>query len=500
MSDPRTSAPVLERSRLGDLTRIAGGGQGVTYNTPGVQLGFADAAVYKEYRADVLPHVNVRHLAAMPELLLHRSGAVSLRLVTICAWPCATVRDGAATVGFVMPRIPERFFVDMTTVRGVQRKAAEFQHLLNSPEYLAQRGIAITSGDRYRLVGALATALDFLHSLGIVVGDMSPKNMMFALRPDAAVYFIDADAMRVSGDSVARQVESPGWEVPSGEEAATQYSDRYKLGLMALRLLAGDQDLKDPRRLPPGTAPEIVGLITRSLSGDPASRPAPSEWAPKSVSAAAVADRTPPPGLAKVPSPAVVAQPVPSHPVRRNLPPTVPVPNGVPVRPSTPAPPVQWPGAPATFAGPPQLARPVRPDPVKVPMGGGTKAVGVIVAAVLVLAVVSAYVWDQKISTRSSGYTSPPETTAVVRTPTTMPAGTTQCSGSQAYTDQVDTCRLALKVALVLYKNELPKTYRNIIDNDTSKIYDFDCRYTSDRSTQVRCLSSESPYPVVYFP
>jgi eukaryotic-like serine/threonine-protein kinase len=49
----------------------------------------------------------------------------------------------------------------------------------------------------------------------------------------------------------------PGWEVSAGEESATNYSEAYKLGLVALRLLAGDHDTKNPQHLP-ATTPELL--------------------------------------------------------------------------------------------------------------------------------------------------------------------------------------------------------------------------------------------------
>ena len=50
-------------------------------------------------------------------------------------------------------------------------------------------------------------------------------NMLFCLTPHPAVYFVDCDAMRINDVSVLRQVETPGWQVPAGEELATIYSD-----------------------------------------------------------------------------------------------------------------------------------------------------------------------------------------------------------------------------------------------------------------------------------
>ena len=171
-----------------------------------------------------------------------------------------------------MPAIPDSFYIDLTTVKGVSRTTAEFQHLLNPPSVLTARGITITDEQRYQLLREVAKALAFLHRIGVCVGDISPKNLLFSLNPRPAVYFIDCDAMRVNGVSVLPQMETPDWEVPAGEELATIYSDTYKLGLLALRLLAGDQHTKDLQQLPPTTPKLLRQLIADTLTNEP--RPA----------------------------------------------------------------------------------------------------------------------------------------------------------------------------------------------------------------------------------
>lgn len=45
--------PVIARDKLGPLTKIAQGGQGVVYQAPNVKVAFADAMVYKEYKSQV---------------------------------------------------------------------------------------------------------------------------------------------------------------------------------------------------------------------------------------------------------------------------------------------------------------------------------------------------------------------------------------------------------------------------------------------------------------
>ena len=270
---------MVDRDRLGTLGKVGQGGQGVVYQAPNGRTKFASSIVYKEYKADTLAEIDFVALAAMPALvetsLLPEDAE---HLISLAAWPCAIVETNGAPTGFVMPAIPERFFLPITTVKGVEQAPAEFQHLLNEPEFVVARGIGLNDGQRYALLREIASALTFLHRHDICVGDISPKNLLFSLAPAPAVYFVDCDTMRVKGVSALPQVETPGWEVPAGEELATVYSDAYKLGLLALRLLVGDQDIKDPQPLPPTTPKLLRRIITDTLEQRPPLRPLPQAW------------------------------------------------------------------------------------------------------------------------------------------------------------------------------------------------------------------------------
>ena len=280
MTRPVTlTRPVIARDALGTLTKLGHGGQGIVYQAPKAKTKFADAMVFKEYKAQARANVSFDALSAMPTLVEHTlSDHDGQRLVSISAWPCALVETSRGPVGFVMPAIPDSFYIDLTTVKGVSRTRAEFQHLLNPRSVLTARGITITDAQRYALLREVAKALAFLHKIGVCVGDTSPKNLLFSLHPRPAVYFIDCDAMRVNGVSALPQMETPDWEVPAGEELATIHSDTYKLGLLALRLLAGDQHTKDVQQLPPTTPKPLRQLITDTLTNDPDRRPLPETW------------------------------------------------------------------------------------------------------------------------------------------------------------------------------------------------------------------------------
>jgi hypothetical protein len=269
----------IERSMLGQLTKVGQGGQGVVYHAPKVKTKFTASLVYKEYKAQAREGIDFSVLSAMPELVENSlSYDDGERLISMAAWPCAIVEDGGTPTGFVMPEIPDEFFVSLTTLKGVSRNAAEFQHLLNPELVLDARGIAIDDVQRYALLREVASGLAFLHSNGVCVGDISPKNLLFSLTPREAVYFIDCDAMRINDVSALRQVETPGWEVPPGEDLATVYSDTYKLGLLALRLLAGDQDVKTPQHIPSTAPTSLRQIISDTLDHPPQKRPLPATW------------------------------------------------------------------------------------------------------------------------------------------------------------------------------------------------------------------------------
>lgn len=267
----------FERDALGELTRLARGGQGIVYDGVSVTTRVAGETVYKEYTAQCLQMVDATALEAIPTFLDELPADARARLLSISAWPCATVYDSGSLTGFVMPKIPTDFFVDLTLANSTSRSLAEMQHLLNPPEFVAKLGIAITDEQRCELLRETASALVFLHANGVCVGDISPKNLLFRLSPPA-VYFIDCDAMRVDGRSVLPQADTPNWWTPDGEEKATPQSDAYKLGLLALRMFAGEQHFTDPKSLPDSVPRLLRQLITDTLTRPAGKRPAPLAW------------------------------------------------------------------------------------------------------------------------------------------------------------------------------------------------------------------------------
>lgn len=269
-----------QRDELGSLSRIGQGGQGIVYRAPNVKTSFTDTLVYKEYKSEVRVVTDFEALATMPALveksMSRRDGE---RLISFAAWPCEIVEKDGEPTGFLMPEIPNQFNIPLRTLKGTSDSLAEFQHLLNPESVLEARGITISEAQRYKLLREVSFGMNFLHDNGVCVGDLSPKNVLFSLKPEKSVYFVDCDAMRIHGMSALPQLETPGWEVPAGEELATVYSDSYKLGLLALRLLAGSQSASDVDELPSGTLAAVRQIINDALSRPPEKRPLPATWA-----------------------------------------------------------------------------------------------------------------------------------------------------------------------------------------------------------------------------
>ncbi len=144
---------MIQRDKLGELSKIGQGGQGVVYRAPNAKTKFADSMVYKEYKAATRAEIDFTTLAAMPALVEESlTYKEAERLVSIAAWPCAIIEDSGTPTGFVMPAIPDEFLVSLTTAKGVSSSTAEFQHLLNHPSVLVARGITLDDAQRCELL------------------------------------------------------------------------------------------------------------------------------------------------------------------------------------------------------------------------------------------------------------------------------------------------------------------------------------------------------------
>ncbi|WP_147268382.1 hypothetical protein [Spongiactinospora rosea] len=279
--------------------RLGQGGQGEVHQVTNKKINEADGGgwevVYKEYNTTVLSQLDAAALATSVALLGGLSKAEGQWLCERTAWPAALVAKQGHVSGFLMRVVPDRFrftFRSLANTTSGTRRLANLEYLLNEDDYVAGIGLTVSERDRLVLLADLAATLTRLHRIGITVGDLSPKNLLFTTSPKPECFLIDCDAMRLRGASVLPQTETPDWQIPANEEKATPASDAYKLALLAIRLFARHQTATDPTPLA-SVAAALGDLACAGLNSDPALRPMPRIWVKPLTAAGSTASTAP---------------------------------------------------------------------------------------------------------------------------------------------------------------------------------------------------------------
>jgi hypothetical protein len=267
---------------IGARTLLGSGGQGTVYAVTGQLIDERWPAAYKEFsvlvNASALTAMVAFHDALPPDLA-HGLGEVA-------AWPVAIVERDGHSCGFLMRRAPDEFDTDLEFPRGPSRRLARVELLLNDDTYLTARALRIDDRFRLELLHDTARVIELLHRLGVVVGDLSPNNLLFTRERRPRCFFLDCDGMRLHGASVLRAAETVDWQAPRGEGSnATPATDSYKFALLCIRLFAGDQSSRDPAVLVRAGA-RLRAVAERALAADPRHRPGMDQW--RSALAAAV--------------------------------------------------------------------------------------------------------------------------------------------------------------------------------------------------------------------
>ncbi|MEU6138579.1 hypothetical protein [Nocardioides sp. NPDC047086] len=265
----------MNEIQLSDLSlgrHIAQGSQGRI-----IELADHPGTVAKLYRTRELGLVDGRALA---ELVRIRGFVESegLQVDHFAAWPHTVVLDGLRTAGFLMQRVHDPFLAGFGPTTA-----------------LAELGLLVDSGDvrtpgiyeRVLLMRALAAVMDALHRQGLVLGDLSPRNIAWSVSPMPRVMLLDCDGIRPAGeDGVLPPADTRGWEDPTNVGLPpTADSDRFKLALTIARVLTGDRNAAPALRPDltfAGEAGILVGPLTRLMdqaAGPPGMRPTASQWA-----------------------------------------------------------------------------------------------------------------------------------------------------------------------------------------------------------------------------
>ena len=221
--------------------------------------------LYKAYKQSILPLVDVGVLRELVYFPARLDAEQWNRLDSITAWPRAAVVDNGALAGILMDRAPDRF---MRT----DRKGAVVPRDLREAGAGYQTAVRRQS-DYYEpphkaaLLGRLLEALSMMNGLGLVFGDLQPKNVLITAPSAAppAILLVDCDSFWISGRHILPAFEPFGFDVPQDIRAGSDFNHRtdlYKFAIASSEIVGENLGKgADPQVLSAISPPWVVGLF-----------------------------------------------------------------------------------------------------------------------------------------------------------------------------------------------------------------------------------------------
>jgi hypothetical protein len=264
------------------LNELASGGEGVVFliaNRPG--------DVYKEYKQVVRGQLNIaalRNLVAMPDQM---TPSDRQRLMERTAWPHTLVNTGAMTHGFLMEKVSPRFMRRYGLRTHQKSVLCEWTYLVYQkqelPANMASDIPILSFGQKIELLKDFAATMEIMHRYGIVVGDISGRNLLWTSNPES-IFIIDCDSFRVDGQpGTTESKESPHFMDPHKpkDQPTDKSTDIYKLAIAAYRAIwhdaQGEPTPESVRQNLPNEVPGgLADLIARSIGPGP--RPTAADW------------------------------------------------------------------------------------------------------------------------------------------------------------------------------------------------------------------------------
>lgn len=234
--------------------QLGRGGEGTVYELRAPFPGL----IFKRYHGKDANGGSLKRLVDLPHTLAaeHRRS-----LEDKTAWPLARVTDGDAVSGFVMRKIPDRFYG--RTFAG-KSKARELQYLIFEPRPMWGSIKPPDIAGRLSLAREIANLIRLLHDNLLVLGDISMSNLLWVYDSAAAIFLIDCDGIRfLGGWPVRPQAATPDWEDPlSTRHGLDLDNDRYKCALAIGRVLS-----QSPK-VHPGQSLDLLPGIPSQIAKD----------------------------------------------------------------------------------------------------------------------------------------------------------------------------------------------------------------------------------------
>jgi hypothetical protein len=200
------------------------------------------AMVIKRYNEDARANLDVEALRRLIQWPATLGPADRQRLMSICAWPQAVVVEDGSVIGVVMPVAPAKFFLH----RKGKLEPCHFTRIAVRQDDAQKRGYPYFDfPHKIARLGHLLSELEFLHSKGIVIGDLQPNNILTtAPQPDntgnlsTENYLVDCDSFIVEGRPAFPPMDPMSTRPPYNYDGFSATTDLYKFALLVIRCLS----------------------------------------------------------------------------------------------------------------------------------------------------------------------------------------------------------------------------------------------------------------------
>jgi len=156
----------------------------------------------------------------------------------------------------------------------------------------SERGERMPTGEMLRILGDIASALDYAHAHGVIHRDIKPSNIMLERHTGRAIVMDFGLALSVQEGTTGETFGSAHYIAPeqaiSSAQAVPQ-SDLYSLGIVIYEILTGQVPFDDPSAMSvalkhlntappppslysPNIPPAVEEVVLRALDKDPAQR------------------------------------------------------------------------------------------------------------------------------------------------------------------------------------------------------------------------------------
>jgi len=135
----------------------------------------------------------------------------------------------------------------------------------------SERGERMPTGEMLRVVGDVATALDYAHAHGVIHRDIKPSNIMLERHTGRAIVMDFGLALSVQEGTTGETFGSAHYIAPEQAVSSAQavpQSDLYSLGIVIYEILTGQVPFDDP---------SAMSVALKHLNNPP---PPPSEYVP----------------------------------------------------------------------------------------------------------------------------------------------------------------------------------------------------------------------------